>query len=141
MVLEPRHRARQQARRRDHHDADPDATGAAAGHRGDVFACAVEVGQDGAGEARHFLTVSGRLGSARRSDEQRQPEHSLDLGQRLADCRLRQGQELGRPAEVAELVECDDQLQVLQLQIRAQHAVDVAHDRFPARWRYMQFMT
>ena len=51
----------------------------------------------------------------------------LDLGQHLRHRRLRDRQELGRAAEVAELVERHQQLQVPQLEVGAQDAVDVGH--------------
>jgi hypothetical protein len=59
--------------------------------------------------------------------EERQAEHPLDLGQRLRDRRLRDRQELRDPADVPELVERNQQLQMAQLQVGAQHAVDLGH--------------
>ena len=55
------------------------------------------------------------------------PEQAFEFSQGLGDRRLGERQELGGAAEMAELIERDQQLQVAQFDVRADGAVDATH--------------
>jgi len=127
LLLEHDHGACQQHGHRDHHRTHARAAGSAALHGTDLVARALVVGEHGAREAQQHDPAGRGHGTPAGPVEQLQAQHALDLGQHPGYGRLAHGHELGRAPEVAELVERHDQLQVTQLDVGTQDAVDGGH--------------
>ena len=129
--LEPLYRWRQQHGRGGHHGAHAGAANGAAGFGGNLVARAIKPRQHRAGKAHHAGPRRCGLGATGRSLKQRQAEHRLDFGQGFGDRWLRDRQEFGCPAQVPELVQRHQHLQVAQLEVAAQYAVNLCHGAQP----------
>ncbi|SPA07906.1 hypothetical protein CBM2625_B110181 [Cupriavidus taiwanensis] len=137
-LLERAYGLGQQHRQCRTHRAYADAPGSAALYRGNLVAGLLVLRQHRARKAHQRLAGGRRLGAARGAREQCQSQHLLDFGQHLGHCRLAYRQELRGAPEMAELVERHQQLQVAQLDIGAQRAVDLYHARSLANHKVMK---
>ncbi|SOY73636.1 hypothetical protein CBM2585_B80283 [Cupriavidus taiwanensis] len=120
------------------HRADADASRSATLHRGNLVAGLLVLSQHRAGKAHQRFAGGRGLGAAGGAREQRQPQHFFDFGQHLGHRRLAYRQEFGSATEMAELVQRHQQLQVAQLDIGAQRAVDLYHARSLANHKVMK---
>ncbi|SOY63368.1 hypothetical protein CBM2587_B60380 [Cupriavidus taiwanensis] len=137
-LLERGHGLRQQYRQRRAHRTYADAPGRAALHRGNLVAGLLVLRQHRARKAHQRFARWRGLGAAGRAREQYQPQHFLDFGQHLGHRRLAYRQEFRGAPEMAELVERHQQLQVAQLDIGAQRAVDLYHARSLSNLKVMK---
>ena len=125
--LERRKGTRQQVDRGSCQRADPHAARAARCESPQLVARLGELAQHRARVTNQAFPVGGRIDAARRALEQLQVEPPLQLGQRLGNRGLGHV-EAGRGlAEVAYLVERDQEPQVARLEARAHVGIDLGH--------------